>query len=78
MRELIAYRAYGLGVLMSRFPADAPDVAGLPYGLQEYYARYPSLNDTAADLLFLAMPITTVRRFDHDRVSSPDLAAGVP
>ncbi|GAA5971762.1 hypothetical protein JCM11641_001504 [Rhodosporidiobolus odoratus] len=60
VRELIAYRSYGTGVLMSVFPEDdrSPG-AGLPFGLQEYYAPYP---DSNGDLLFLAMPIAGIYR----------------
>lgn len=55
-RELIAYRAFGLGVLMSVYKEG--ELAGRPVGLQEYYAQYP---DDSGDLLVLAMPISTVR-----------------
>ncbi|GAA6005492.1 uncharacterized protein JCM10292_007366 [Rhodotorula paludigena] len=60
VRELIAYRAYNTGTLMSVFPDDAPvPVPGLPFGLQEYYAHYP---DSNGDLLLLAMPIAAIYR----------------
>ncbi|GAA5938646.1 hypothetical protein JCM1841_004372 [Sporobolomyces salmonicolor] len=59
-RELIAYRAYNTGILMSTSPADAQSpIAGLPFGLQEYYAPYPGSN---GDVLLLAMPISTIYR----------------
>jgi hypothetical protein len=59
VRELISYRAYNTGTLMSVFPQDSTSpAAGLPFGLQEYYAQYP---DSNGDLLFLAMPIAAVR-----------------
>ncbi|GAA5879574.1 hypothetical protein JCM1840_003321 [Sporobolomyces johnsonii] len=59
-RELIAYRAYNTGILMSTSPAHAQSpVAGLPFGLQEYYAPYPGSN---GDILLLAMPISTIYR----------------
>ncbi|GAA5854651.1 hypothetical protein JCM8547_004924 [Rhodosporidiobolus lusitaniae] len=60
VRELIAYRAYNTGVLMSVFPHDSQGpAAGLPFGLQEYYAHYP---DSNGDLLLLAMPIAGIYR----------------
>ncbi|GAA6046381.1 hypothetical protein JCM3770_004892 [Rhodotorula araucariae] len=60
VRELISYRAYNTGVLMSVFPNDAQvPVPGLPFGLQEYYAEYP---DSNGDLLLLAMPIAAIYR----------------
>ncbi|BGP47174.1 hypothetical protein JCM10450v2_003026 [Rhodotorula kratochvilovae] len=60
VRELISYRAYNTGVLMSVFPDDAQvPVPGLPFGLQEYYAEYP---DSNGDLLLLAMPIAAIYR----------------
>ncbi|BGP54779.1 hypothetical protein JCM8202_003288 [Rhodotorula sphaerocarpa] len=60
VRELIAYRAYNTGVLMSQFPEDAQvPTPGLPFGLQEYYAHYP---DSNGDLLMLAMPIAAIYR----------------
>ncbi|GAA5893010.1 uncharacterized protein JCM6883_007538 [Sporobolomyces salmoneus] len=59
-RELIAYRAYNVGTLISNTPRDAQSpVAGLPFGLQEYYAHYPESN---GDLLLLAMPIAAIYR----------------
>ncbi|GAA6062225.1 hypothetical protein JCM10212_006460 [Sporobolomyces blumeae] len=59
-RELIAYRAYNTGTLISNYPTDADSpVAGLPFGLQEYYAHYPNSN---GDLLLLAMPIAAIYR----------------
>ncbi|GAA6042552.1 hypothetical protein JCM8097_004663 [Rhodosporidiobolus ruineniae] len=60
VRELIAYRAYNTGVLMSVFPDDDRlETPNLPFGLQEYYAHYP---DSNGDLLFLAMPIASIYR----------------
>ncbi|GAA6004872.1 hypothetical protein JCM10207_008436 [Rhodosporidiobolus poonsookiae] len=60
VRELIKYRAYDVGTLMSVFPDDDRNVAaGLPFGLQEYYAHYP---DSNGDLLLLAMPIAGIYR----------------
>ncbi|GAA5889681.1 hypothetical protein JCM8208_001095 [Rhodotorula glutinis] len=60
VRELISYRAYHTGVLMSVFPDDAQvPVPGLPFGLQEYYAEYP---DSNGDILLLAMPIAAIYR----------------
>ncbi|GAA6004727.1 hypothetical protein JCM11491_002208 [Sporobolomyces phaffii] len=59
-RELIAYRAFNVGTLISNYPHDADSpVAGLPFGLQEYYAPYPESN---GDLLLLAMPIAAIYR----------------
>ncbi|GAA5937313.1 uncharacterized protein JCM15063_002867 [Sporobolomyces koalae] len=59
-RELIAYRSYNVGTLISNYPEDAASpVAGLPFGLQEYYAHYP---DSNGDLLLLAMPIAAIYR----------------
>ncbi|GAA5986650.1 hypothetical protein JCM10908_003840 [Rhodotorula pacifica] len=60
VRELVAYRAYNTGVLMSQFPDDADvPTPGLSFGLQEYYAPYPESN---GDLLMLAMPIAAIYR----------------
>ncbi|GAA5822124.1 hypothetical protein JCM11251_004865 [Rhodosporidiobolus azoricus] len=60
VRELIAYRAYNVGTLISQFPDNDPSpAAGLPFGLQEYYAHYP---DSNGDLLLLAMPIAGLYR----------------
>ncbi|GAA5955506.1 hypothetical protein JCM8115_006773 [Rhodotorula mucilaginosa] len=60
VRELVAYRAYNTGVLMSQFPSDADvPTPGLSFGLQEYYAPYP---DSNGDLLMLAMPIAAIYR----------------
>ncbi|ORY91644.1 pyridoxamine 5'-phosphate oxidase-domain-containing protein [Leucosporidium creatinivorum] len=59
-RELIQYRGLGVGVLMSKYPEGAEDdTAGLPIGLQEYYAPYPESN---GDILLLAMPVAKVFR----------------
>ncbi|KAM0788774.1 hypothetical protein ACM66B_002864 [Microbotryomycetes sp. NB124-2] len=58
-RELVAYRAKEIGTLMSVYPEGAGDFAGLPIGLQEYYAPYP---DSEGDLLLLGMPIATIFR----------------
>ncbi|GAA5929789.1 hypothetical protein JCM10213_002785 [Rhodosporidiobolus nylandii] len=60
VRELIAYRAYNVGTLMSVFPSDDRGPApGLPFGLQESYAPYP---DSNGDLALLAMPIAGIYR----------------
>ncbi|TNY22083.1 pyridoxamine 5'-phosphate oxidase-domain-containing protein [Rhodotorula diobovata] len=60
VRELISYRAFHTGVLMSVFPEDAQvPTPGLPFGLQEYYAEYP---DSEGDILLLAMPIAAIYR----------------
>ncbi|SGY78754.1 BQ5605_C008g04939 [Microbotryum silenes-dioicae] len=58
-RELLQYRAYGVGTLMSNYPHDfeVPELRGLPIGLQEYYSIYPGSD---GDLLLLVMPISKV------------------
>lgn len=60
-RELLAYRSKGVGVLMSTYPESTMlgGMAGLPFGLQEYYSLYPGGN---GDILLLAMPISTIYR----------------
>ncbi|SCZ99236.1 BZ3500_MvSof-1268-A1-R1_Chr7-1g09443 [Microbotryum saponariae] len=60
-RELLQYRAYGVGTLMSNYPQDfeVPELRGLPIGLQEYYSLYPGSD---GDLLLLVMPISKIFR----------------
>lgn len=59
-RELIQYRAYNTGVLMTTYQettAPFDDLLGLPIGLLEYYTMHP---DGSGDLILLAMPISSV------------------
>lgn len=59
-RELLAYRGMGVGTLMSKYDSTiGEELAGLPIGLQEYYAPYP---DSNGDILLLAMPIAKIYR----------------
>ncbi|KAJ7143569.1 pyridoxamine 5'-phosphate oxidase-domain-containing protein [Mycena crocata] len=63
VRELISYRSYGIGTLMTTYPegdkVGDTSMGSLPIGMQEYYAPFPGGD---GDLLLLAMPIAKIFR----------------
>ncbi|SCV70721.1 BQ2448_3483 [Microbotryum intermedium] len=63
-RELLQYRAYGVGTLMSKYPQDfePPELRGLPIGLQVRSTSHNAIvyPGSDGDLLLLVMPISKV------------------